>query len=290
MTAIGAALPLDRTATSRPARLGATSPWFYVALTVGALLWSAPLVVLFFTAVKTPADFSTNGTFAWPRTFEPANFSEAWRLGIKTYFMNSLVLTVLKVPTGVFICSLAAFAIAKMRMRGANALFTIALLGLIVPMQMTLVPLTILYQSIGAIDSLAGLFFLYLGFGLPIGILVLRGFFRNIPNELMEAAFIDGCSWWGVYWRIVMPLAKPALVSLLILDSISTWNEFILAQIFLRTESQRTLPLGVVMFSGEFSTQYNLLAAGQLMTIVPVLALYLFFQRYFVHGLGGAVK
>jgi raffinose/stachyose/melibiose transport system permease protein len=290
MTVADASLSVEEVAPSRVSRFRVGSAGFYGLIGAVALLWSTPLIVLFFTAVKTPGDFAANGALSWPRSLELSNFSEAWRLGIKTYFMNSLVMTVVKVPTGIFICSLAAFAITQMRMRGANAIFTISLLGMIVPMQMTLVPLTILYQQIGAIDSLVGLFFLYLGFGLPIGILVLRGFFRSIPRELTEAAFIDGCSWWGVYWRVVMPLAKPALVSLLILDSISTWNEFILAQIFLRTESQRTLPLGVVMFSGEFSTQYNLLAAGQLITIAPVLALYLFFQRYFVHGLAGAVK
>jgi hypothetical protein len=108
------------------------------------------------------------------------------------------------------------------------------LIGLIVPVQMTLVPLTVLYRQLGLIDSLPGLFFLYLGFGLPFGVLVLRGFFRTLPRELIEAALLDGCSWLGVFWRVVLPLSKPALVSLLILDGIATWNEFVLAQIFLR--------------------------------------------------------
>jgi raffinose/stachyose/melibiose transport system permease protein len=143
---------------------------------------------------------------------------------------------------------------------------------------------------LGLIDSLPGLFFLYLGFGLPLGILILRGYFRSIPDEMIEAAFIDGCSWWDVYWRIVMPVSKPAIVSLLILDGISTWNEFILAQIFIRTQTNRTLPLGVVQFSTEFSTAYELLAAGQIITIMPLILLYLFFQRYFVHGMAGAIK
>jgi raffinose/stachyose/melibiose transport system permease protein len=147
-----------------------------------------------------------------------------------------------------------------------------------------------LYQHLGLIDSLPGLFFLYLGFGLPLGILILRGYFRSIPDEMIEAAFIDGCSWWDVYWRIVMPVSKPAIVSLLILDGISTWNEFILAQIFIRTQTNRTLPLGVVQFSTEFSTAYELLAAGQIITIVPLILLYLFFQRYFVQGMAGAIK
>ena len=150
--------------------------------------------------------------------------------------------------------------------------------------------MTTLYQHLGLIDSLPGLFFLYLGFGLPLGILILRGYFRSIPDEMIEAAFIDGCSWWDVYWRIVMPVSKPAIVSLLILDGISTWNEFILAQIFIRTQTNRTLPLGVVQFSTEFSTAYELLAAGQIITIMPLILLYLFFQRYFVHGMAGAIK
>jgi raffinose/stachyose/melibiose transport system permease protein len=123
-----------------------------------------------------------------------------------------------------------------------------------------------------------------------LGILILRGYFRSIPDEMIEAAFIDGCSWWDVYWRIVIPVSKPAIVSLLILDGISTWNEFILAQIFIRTQTNRTLPLGVVQFSTEFSTAYELLAAGQIISIAPLILLYLFFQRYFVQGMAGAIK
>jgi raffinose/stachyose/melibiose transport system permease protein len=281
--------PLPDIAVRAP-RFAVGSYGFYVAISVAALIWSSPLFILFFTALKSANDFAQNGTFALPQTIELANFAKAWDIGIRTYFMNSLVLTLIKVPTGVFICSLAAFALTKMRLRGAQVIFTIFVLGLVVPMQMTLVPLTTLYQHLGLIDSLPGLFFLYLGFGLPLGILILRGYFRSIPDEMIEAAFIDGCSWWDVYCRIVMPVSKPAIVSLLILDGISTWNEFILAQIFIRTQTNRTLPLGVVQFSTEFSTAYELLAAGQIITIMPLILLYLFFQRYFVHGMAGAIK
>lgn len=263
---------------------------FYLALSIAALAWFSPLFVLVFTALKSAQDFAQNGAFSLPTAIEWGNFASAWKIGIETYFINSTLLTLLKVPTGVFICSLAAFALAKMRVPGGETVFTIFVLGLIVPIQMTLVPLTILYQELDLIDSLPGLFFLYLGFGLPLGILVLRGFFRTIPNELIEAAVIDGASWWAIYWRIMMPLAKPAVVSLLILDGISTWNEFILAQIFIRTQENRTLPLGVVQFSTEYSTAYELLAAGQLITIAPLAILYLLFQRHFVHGMAGAVK
>jgi raffinose/stachyose/melibiose transport system permease protein len=287
MTASVASFP---DAAVRAPRIAVGSYGFYIAISVAALIWSSPLFILFFTALKSANDFAQNGTFSLPQTIELSNFAKAWDIGIRTYFMNSLVLTLIKVPTGVFICSLAAFALTKMRLRGAQVIFTIFVLGLVVPMQMTLVPLTTLYRHLGLIDSLPGLFFLYLGFGLPLGILILRGYFRSIPDEMIEAAFIDGCSWWDVYWRIVMPVSKPAIVSLLILDGISTWNEFILAQIFIRTQTNRTLPLGVVQFSTEFSTAYELLAAGQFITIMPLILLYLFFQRYFVHGMAGAIK
>jgi raffinose/stachyose/melibiose transport system permease protein len=287
MTASVASFP---DAAVRAPRMAVGSYGFYIAISVAALIWSSPLFILFFTALKSANDFAQNGTFSLPQTIELSNFAKAWDIGIRTYFMNSLVLTLIKVPTGVFICSLAAFALTKMRLRGAQVIFTIFVLGLVVPMQMTLVPLTTLYRHLGLIDSLPGLFFLYLGFGLPLGILILRGYFRSIPDEMIEAAFIDGCSWWDVYWRIVMPVSKPAIVSLLILDGISTWNEFILAQIFIRTQTNRTLPLGVVQFSTEFSTAYELLAAGQIITIMPLILLYLFFQRYFVHGMAGAIK
>jgi raffinose/stachyose/melibiose transport system permease protein len=263
---------------------------FHVGLTVAAVLWSAPLIVLVFTAVKSAGDFAQNGTFAWPQAIDWGNFAEAWRLGVETYFLNSTVMTLLKVPTGILIEALAAFALTQMSFRAEKWIFPLFLIGLIVPVQMTLVPLTVLYRQLGLIDSLPGLFFLYLGFGLPFGVLVLRGFFRTVPRELIEAALLDGCSWLGVFWRVVLPLSKPALVSLLILDGIATWNEFVLAQIFLRSESNRTLPLGVVHFSTEFSTAYDLLAAAQCITILPLLLTYLFFQRYFVHGLAGALK
>ena len=123
-----------------PPRLAVGSYGFYIAIAVAALIWSSPLFILFFTALKSANDFAQNGTFSLPQTIELSNFAKAWDIGIRTYFMNSLVLTLIKVPTGVFICSLAAFALAKMRLRGAQAIFTIFVLGLVVPMQMTLVP------------------------------------------------------------------------------------------------------------------------------------------------------
>ena len=196
----------------------------------------------------------------------------------------------IKVPLGVVIEAMAAFALTHIPFRWANKVFILILLGLIVPIQMALVPLTIVMNALNLIDTRTGLTLLYLGFGVPFGVLIMRGFFRTIPTELIEAAKIDGCSYWRIFFQIALPLALPAVLSLCILDGVATWNEFILAQIFLRSDELRTLPLGLVNFSTQFSTEYNQLAAAVLISLVPVIIVFLFFQRYFVSGMAGAVK
>lgn len=269
----------------RPGRLA-----FHAVLAVAALVWISPVFLLLMTALKSAAEFAHGDTFALPQSIAWGNFARAWAAGVQTYFLNSLVMTIIKVPTGVMIAAAAAFALTFMPLRGAKTIFGLFLVGLVVPIQMALVPLTILLRNLGLLDSLFGLFWLYLGFGLPFGILVLRGYMRTLPRELVEAAVIDGCSWFGTFWRIILPLSKPAIVALLIFDGISTWNEFILAQIFLRTNAMRTLPLGLVNFQTEFSTAYELLAAAQCITIAPLVVVYILFQKHFVNGLAGSVK
>jgi raffinose/stachyose/melibiose transport system permease protein len=263
---------------------------FYFALILAALIWFTPVITLVLTALKDAGDFAVNGAFSLPKSIRWANFTEAWETGVGNYFWNSVIVTGVKVPIGILIESLAAFALTHMNFKWADRIFTYILIGLIVPMQMTLVPLTLLMNALNLIDTLTGLIILYIGFGVPFGVLVMRGFFRTLPTAVIEAARIDGCSWFRIFYRIALPLALPALLSLCILDGVATWNEFILAQIFLRSDELRTLPLGLVQFSTQFSTQYDQLAAAVLISVVPVVLVFLFFQRYFVAGMGGAVK
>jgi raffinose/stachyose/melibiose transport system permease protein len=263
---------------------------FYVALILATLFWLAPVITLILTALKDAGDFAVNGAFSFPKSIRWENFSEAWETGVKNYFWNSVIVTGFKVPIGIVLESMAAFALTHMHFRWADRVFTYILIGLIVPMQMTLVPLTLLMNALNLIDTLTGLTILYIGFGVPFGVLVMRGFFRTVPVAIIEAARIDGCSWFKIFYRIALPLAIPAVVSLCILDGVATWNEFILAQIFSRSDELRTLPLGLVQFSTQFSTQYDQLAAAVLISVVPIVLVFLFFQRYFVAGMGGAVK
>ena len=280
---------LDANADAPPRR-SAKVALFYAALVLVALLWFTPVITLVFTALKDAGDFAVNGAFSLPKAIRWANFSEAWATGVKNYFWNSVIVTCFKVPLGIILESLAAFALVHMQFKWADRVFTYILIGLIVPIQMTLVPLTLLMNALNLIDTLTGLTILYIGFGVPFGVLVLRGFFRSVPTAIVEAARLDGASWFRIFYRIALPLALPAVVSLCILDGVATWNEFILAQIFLRSDELRTLPLGLVQFSTQFATQYDQLAAAVLIAVVPIVLVFLFFQRYFVSGMGGAVK
>jgi raffinose/stachyose/melibiose transport system permease protein len=263
---------------------------FYAALVLVGLVWFAPVITLVLTALKDAGDFAMHGAFSLPKSIRWENFSEAWQTGVQNYFWNSVIVTGIKVPIGIVLESLAAFALTHMHFKWADRVFTYILIGLIVPTQMTLVPLTLLMNALNLIDTLTGLTILYIGFGVPFGVLVMRGFFRTIPTAIIEAARLDGCSWFRIFCRIALPLALPAVVSLCILDGVATWNEFILAQIFLRSDELRTLPLGLVQFSTQFSTQYDQLAAAVLISVAPIVLVFLFFQRYFITGMRGAVK
>lgn len=261
----------------------------YILLIVLSLLFLIPIAFIVITALKSNADLMRNPVYRLPEVFQWSNFAEAWDK-MKLYIRNSLVISVVKVPIGILIEALAAYALTRMGFKWANALFAVFLVGMMIPFQATLVPLNMMLNYFGLENTYPGIFIVYIGFGIPFGIMVLRGFLRSIPKELDEAAYIDGCAELGKFFRIILPIAMPAIATLIILDFLSTWNEFLLAQIFITKDSMQPVTAGLLTFQGQHSTNYTLLSAGVLISIVPILAVYLFFQKYFVSGMAGAVK
>ena len=264
----------------------------FASLSILAAIWLSPFVTILLSAVRSQGDLFTRGIYSWPSEFLWSNFVEAWETGdFSIYFKNSLLLIATKVPLGILVASLAAYPLAKMRFPLSTPIFLLFLVGLAVPVQVTLQPLLIMMQRIGLANSIWALVPPYIAFGLPFQIFVMRGFFRLIPGELIEAARLDGASELTIFRRIMLPLSLPALATLFIIDSLSTWNEFLIALVMINAKDSRTVPLGLLQFQGEFSTQYTLLMAGIVISIVPVIAIFIFLQRYFVAGLtGGALK
>jgi raffinose/stachyose/melibiose transport system permease protein len=264
----------------------------WIALVVVAILWLVPFIFILFTSLK-----STNEMYSFPAYTPPAqlrleNYAQAWERGdIGTYAVNSLIITLVKVPVGIFVSALAAFAFTRLRFPYQKALFMFVIMGTMIPVQVALGPLFSMALNTGLLNTYIGIILPYIAFGVPYQVFLLRGFFHNIPRELDEAARIDGCSNFGLFWRIILPLSTPVLAALFILDFVATWNEFPIALVILQSSEVWTIPLGLQGFQGQFSSAYQLLNAAVVMSILPVLIVYLLFQRYFVTGLtSGAVK
>lgn len=264
----------------------------YVILILLALLWVVPMMTLFLTAIKGKKDFYSGlSLFAVPSRIAWDNFTNALTKGrLLTYMKNDLLVSGLKVPLGIIVEALAAFALTRLNIKNKTAIFVFFLIGMMLPMQVALVPLNVVYSKTGLLNSYFGLFYAYVGFGISYGILILRGFFKGIPKDIDEAAYIDGCSKWKLFWKIIFPVAKPAVATLIITDFLATWNEYLLASVIINDNAKKTVPVGIMTFVGEHGTDYGYLCAGVLLSVIPVLLVYLIFQRYFVEGMSGAVK
>lgn len=265
---------------------------FYLCITLLAVIWLIPIFTVFLTSIKSTTDFYNGvGLFELPEQFQWVNFKNAWTQGRLGLFMkNGLVVCLIKVPCGVFVSSLLAFALTRLHIPHSRGIFIFVLIGMMLPLQIILIPLNVVYSRIGLTNTYQGLIFAYIGFGIPLATLIFRGFFRSIPMELDEAAYIDGCGNLRLYTNIILPLAKPAIATVFIIDFLNTWNEFMVQSVLITKDTMKTVPNGLLSFFGEFSVDYGLLNAGVLISIIPVLIVYLLFQKYFVSGMAGAVK
>ncbi|WP_337270546.1 carbohydrate ABC transporter permease [Oryzifoliimicrobium ureilyticus] len=264
----------------------------WVALIILAAIWLTPFAFIVLTSLKTQADITGFGPFSLPTEIAVDNFSGAWSRGnFASSFLNSVIISVIKVPLGLLLSAMAAYALAKMKLRFGKLLLLVVVFGTMIPFQVMLAPIFTMVNSFGLIDTYPGVILPYIAFGVPYQVFILHGFFKAIPKELSEAALIDGASHFTVFRRIFLPVCLPVLAALFILDFVSTWNEFAMALVLLQDQTMWTLPLGLMSFQGQFSSDYGQLNAAIVMTVMPATLVYLIFQRYFVSGLtSGAVK
>ena len=263
-----------------------------VAFTLIALIFIIPFVILVVTSVRSDADFLSRGVFSIPQSIQWSNFTTAWQVGdFGTTYKNSAIITIIKVPLGLLVSALAAYPLAKISFRLNGAIFMFFIAGLAVPIHVALLPLFVLERRMGILGTLWALLPPYIAFGIPFQVFVLRGFMKGIPNELIEAARVDGANDVVIFARVMIPLITPALATLFIIDAVATWNEFLVALVMLPSADVHTLPLGLLNFFGQFSGSYTQLSAGLVIGVIPLLAVYVFLQRYLVTGLvSGAVK
>lgn len=257
-----------------------------------AALWLAPFAFIILTSVKSNAGVLGGSPFALPDPAVVANYPAAWGRGnFSTTVLNSAIISAIKVPLGLFLSAMAAYALACVPMRWGKVLFLLVVFGTMIPFQVMLAPIFRQVKAFGLIDTYPGIILPYLAFGVPYQVFILHSFFAAVPKELSEAARIDGASHFTVFRRIFLPVSLPVLAALLIIDFVATWNEFAMALVILQDPDRWTLPLGLMSFRSQFTSDYGQLNAAVVMTVLPAAIVYLMFQRYFVAGLTtGAVK
>ncbi|HET6210043.1 MAG TPA: carbohydrate ABC transporter permease [Jatrophihabitans sp.] len=264
----------------------------YLILTVGAAIMVLPFLYMVSTSFKSQTYVLTIPPQFIPHPATVSNYHDAWTTdSFARYFLNSVVVAVISTALSLLLSSMMAYAFARFRFPGREILFKLLLLGLMIPPIMLIIPQFILAKYFGLIDSMAGLVIFYIGFSLSLNTFLLRGFFQAIPVELEQAMQVDGAGSWTRYWRLILPLAKPALATATIFTFLGSWDEFTWALTIINTPDKRTLPLAIALFQGQNSTLWGLVFAASIIAVVPVIVVFLLFQRYFVQGLtAGAVK
>ena len=260
-------------------------------LVLNGIVMVYPLLVMLLSAFKTNAELFAS-PFALPESFALTNAARVWsETNFLAYLANSLIVTTSAVLTILVIGTMAAYALARYRFRLSTIVFMFFLSGLMVPLKLAIIPLFIQLDTLGLINTRAGLALVYVAMGLPSAIFILTGFLRSLPGELEEAARMEGASELRIMLLVMLPLARPAMVIAAIQNAVPIWNDFFFPLIFISSERLKTLPQGLTVFMGEYYTDWGVLFAGLSLSALPIVAVYILLSRHFIAGMTqGAVK
>ena len=264
---------------SRPNWPGGAAGWFWLAVVLVPIYW------IVITSFKQQADYFTANPFAPPANPTLENYEFVIASSFPRYFLNSVIVTVGAVVPAVLFSFMAAFAIVRGRgrfLKSVNALF---LMGLAIPLQAVIIPVYLIIIRIRMYDTLMAIILPSIAFAIPLSVLVLTNFIRDIPNELFESMRLDGATDWGMLWHLAFPLTLPALVTVTIYNGLTIWNNFLLPLILIQSPANRTLPLALWSFEGQYSINVPAILASVVLTTLPILILYAVGRRQLLSGL-----
>lgn len=262
-----------------------------ILLAVYALVTLYPLIWLFISAFKTNDEFFAK-PFGLPTEWKWNNFVQAWKVAdIETAVINSAIVTLVALVLTLAIGALTAFVLSRFSFRMRGPLMGYFLLGMLIPVHSTLVPLFIMLKKIGMLDTYGALILPYVAFELPVAIFIIAAYMTSVPKEIEEAALIDGTGYWGIFTKMLLPLSVPAMSTVGILAFLRYWNDFAFALVFINKPSLKTLPLSLSQFATGFGTDYSLTMAAMAISVIPTILIYLAFQEQIMKGMvAGAVK
>ncbi|MGW5444114.1 carbohydrate ABC transporter permease [Streptomyces asiaticus] len=273
-------------------RRRAATAGFHLGAGVLAALWLLPIALVVVTSLRSFDDISAHGLGSWPRSFTLGNFPKAWSDGgQQRALINSLLVTVPCVLVTLALAAMAAFALSRYEVPFRRSLLLLMLGGNLLPPQILLIPVSKLSELMGVYDTLPALIGVQIGFGVGFYVFVLYGFMRSIPGEIQQAAVVDGAGPWQIFWRIILPLSRPALAALGALSFTWIFNDLLWAITVLRSDTKMPITAALIGLQGQFVSMWNVIAAGSVIAAAPTVAVFLRFQRHFVAGLNlGAVK
>ena len=269
-----------------------------VLLVCLSLIWLSPIYIILVNSFKSRDEMYVN-PLGMPETFSLEYYSGAMeKMNFLRAFGVSLVITIVSVAIIVVLCAMAAWMMARSDGKLSKAIYYTLILTMLIPFQTLMMPLMQEMNSLEKLlgfqikDTIGGLIFMYIGFGAGMGVFMFYGFVKgSLPRTLEEAAIIDGCNTWQLFWRVVFPLMKPTIITLVILDVIWIWNDYLLPSLTLKSASNRTIPIGTQIFFGQYTIEWNMAMAALMLTIIPVVVFYLCAQKHIVKGVAaGAVK
>ncbi len=267
-----------------------TKAVIYILLTVVAIYFLAPFVYMLFTTFKTEAEAIAYPPTLFPEKWNWQNFIDAWNSQpFGTYFMNSVIVTVLTTVGQILSCSLVAYGFARFNFKGKNVLFMILLATMMIPWDVTMIPQYMEFNLLGWINTLKPLI-VPAFFGSAYYIFLMRQFLMGIPKDYEEAARLDGANAFQIYWKIFMPILKPSLILVGVLNMLTVWNDYLGPLIFLQDRSKYTLALGLASFKGVHDTQIIPMLCITVIMIIPPIIIFIIAQKYIVEGTSGSIK
>ncbi|MEN8698737.1 carbohydrate ABC transporter permease [Bacillus infantis] len=261
---------------------------------IGIILGLIFLIPFYFVAVNSVKSFAEIllDAAAFPKEVLFANYSKVWEIiNFPRAFWNSLIITVLSNIGLVVISSMAAWKMVRTPGRFSRVLFILFVSAMVIPFQTVMIPLMKLGGALNITNSVPGLIMMYFGFGVPLSLFLYHGFVKTVPREIEESALIDGCSQFGVFWRIVFPLLKPITVTVVILNTLWIWNDFLLPLLVLQDAELKTIPLATSSFFAQYTKQWDMGLAALVLGITPVIIFFLFLQKHIIKGIAsGSIK
>lgn len=251
-----------------------------------------PLVWLVISSLKTNYEFLAKSAFSLPEVWQFKNYVNALTVaGLGRMMINSVVIAIAATLLNAIVASMAGYCVSRFRFRGRDKLFLLFTIGILIPLNALMVPYFLIINKLGLYNTYAGIVLLYTAIGIPMSTVIIRGLMDSIPFEIEEAAYIDGCGFFGRFFHVILPLSRTGIVTAATFEFLTCWNEFVFANLLISSDKLRTIQVGIRYFTNQFSTDYVSMYAAIVISIVPSIIGYVIFQEQIISGMtSGAVK